>query len=465
MVEIISQHVDTLKQHYYILSSIEDEDYNKFVKTVNDLTSLKKEAQNKKNDYANIEDININFGIHKFNVLPTAISGFSVVIANNDVSIALKKSKSKISNSPLIKVEFRAEFLARKGYKQAIKIINNFIHEHILTDYKIKISEIHLATDIQGYHFSHLDFFRVKTRARTAQTHEDVTDYAKASVYGGLTTFSGFTFGGGNYHLRVYNKTIEIQKKKQKAFAKTLLWDKKPNYNESKTVWRIEIQIRREKLKKLVNFDNNSLDDYETVLNSIPAIWSKALTDYKVMDLDEKTCFNLLRGKRTLKNGTERLLTKSAIYNIFKRSSTFRFWEDMKLWNGYAQTGVNTAFEFPKQGSLDYVSNSIKSLFSTMGKHYGSISSDTLIQAFRDSNLKNLEDKNIGLIEDSINKQLDWFEKIDFCRLNGVVSVPDYKDLENSIYSEVQKASQFIYDTGYSHNLLKRLDLNIGVSS
>lgn len=458
MVEIISQHVDTLKQHYYISKYIEDENFKKYLSVIDDLTFLKKEAQTKNNDYANIDDVSINFGIHKFNVSPTSISGFSVVMSNSDITIALRKTKTIVSPSPLIKVEFRAEFLARKGYLQAIKIVNRFIKEHILSDYKIKISEIHLATDIQGYHFSHLDFFRVKTRARTAQTHEDVTEYAKASVYGGLTTFSGFIFGGGDYHLRVYNKTLEINKKKQKAFVVPLLWQGKKNYDENKTVWRIEIQFRREKLKKLINYDSNSLDDYETTLNSIPALWDKALNDYKVMDLDDSTCFDLLRGKRTFKNGNERLLTKSSIYNIFKRADTFTFWQDMKTWNGYSQSGVSSAFDFPKSGSLNYVSNSIKSLFSTMGKYYGSISSDTLIKAFVDSNQKNIREKNISLVEDTINKQLDWFERVDFCRLNGVVSIPDYRDLEKSIYSTVSKATDNIYDVSFSPDIYERLD-------
>ncbi|MDD3506637.1 MAG: hypothetical protein PHX65_08855 [Sulfurimonas sp.] len=457
MVEIISQHVDTLKQHYYVSKYIEDVEFKKYLSIVDDLTFLKKEAQTKNNDYSS-ESVTIDFGIHKFNVLPNSITGFSVVMSNSDITIALRKSKTIVSSSPLIKVEFRSEFLARRGYMQCIKIVNNFIKEHIISDYKVKISELHLATDIQGYQFSHLDFFRVKTRARTAQTHEDVTEYAKASVYGGLTTFSGFTFGGGNYHLRVYNKTLEITKKKQKAFAKPLLWEGKSNYDENKTVWRVEIQFRREKLKKLINYDNTTLDDYETTLNSIPALWDKALTDYRIMDIDDETCFDLLRGKRTFKNGNERLLTKNSIYAIFKRADTFSFWQDMKIWNGYYQSGVKTAFDVPKNGSLDYVSNSIKSLFSTMAKHYGSISSDTLIKAFVDSNNKSFKDKEISLIEDSINKQLDWFERIEFFKSNGVVSVPDYRDLEKSIYSTVSKATDNIYDVSFSPDIYERLD-------
>lgn len=457
MVEIISQHVDTLKFHYYVDASISQKGFNSYIEFVDKLLSLKKEAQLARNDYQDTKFINIDVGTDKFNVLSSSISGFSVVILNNDVSIAFKKPKSVLSASPIIKVEFRAEFLARKGYKQAINLVNKFISLYVLEAYKIKISEIHLATDIQGYNFSHLDFFRMKSRARIAQTHEEVDDFSRANVYGSLTSFTGFTFGGGNYHLRVYNKTAEIKKKKEKGFAKVLLWDGKKNYNPDRTVWRVEIQIRREKLKKMVSSELSSLDDYDTLLNNIPSIWAKSLTDYKFMDLDDKTVFDLLRGKRTLKNGTDKFLTKNSIYGIFKRSSVVSFWEHMRTWNSHMYKAIYTAFSTPKSGSIDYVSNSIKSLFSTMSKHYGSISKDTFIKAFQDSNKKNVEEKGFSIIEGSIIKCLDWFEKIDYCTFNGVCNTPDYKALENDIYNTLLDVSDSFYKIDITKNLEDKL--------
>lgn len=457
MVEVISQHVDTLKFHYYTSHDMSDEGFQKYLSFVDKLLGLKKEAQLARNDYEDTKSINIDLGVHKFNVMSSSISGFSVVIANTDVSIAFKKPKSVISASPIIKVEFRAEFLARKGYKEAIKIVNGFIGSHVLEAYKIKISELHLASDIQGYNFTHLDFFRLKSRARIAQTHEEETDFSKATAYGSLTSFTGFTFGGGNYHLRVYNKTVEIKKKKEKGFAKVLLWDGKPNYDEEKTVWRIEIQIRREKLKTMVDSELHSLDEYDTILNNIPSLWAKALTDFRFVDLDDKKVFDLLRGKRTLKNGNEKFLTKYAIRDIFINADTFQFWQDLKIWNSHLYKAVYTAFQVPKNGSIDYVANSIKSLYSTMAKHYGSISKDTFVKAFAESNKKNVKDKGYSIIEGSIVKCLDWFEKIDFCELHGICNVPDYKVLENDIYNTLLDVSDSFYKIEISQNLENKL--------
>lgn len=504
----ISQHVDTLKFHYYISKTIEDEVFYKYISIVDDLVKLKKEAQQAKNDYADTKNIKKYFGVstngkydYNFNVMPTSISGFSVVIFNNDISIAVRKSKNKINSSPVLKVEFRAEFLARKGYRKCIDIVNNFVSTHLIDDYELKISEIHLATDIQGYDFTPLDFYRMKTRSRNGKTHEEETDYSKASSFGGLTTFSGFSFGGGDYHLRVYNKSLEINKFKNKGFAKTLLWDNKTNFNPDSKVWRLEIQIRRSKLKRMVNADSSTMDNYENILNGIPSLWSKAMSDFTIKDISDKDTFNMLRGYRTLKNGTEKLLTKSAIYGIFKRSDSLPFWHTLKLWNGFDMSNrkflksytsfsvsdsvnslplsfdsskhtfknhnipLRSAYDVPKNGSFDYVSNSIKSVLSTMAKHYGSVNTQTLVQAFKEANEQNIQKKQVSLLEDSFNKQIDWFERIDFMTSNGVVDVPSYKHLETEIYQTLVSCDSHIKDVVFTHDIIDRIEARANFAS
>lgn len=457
MVKVISQHIDTLKTHYYIAKTIEDKSFHDYLKIVDSLISLKKEAQEVKNNYGNERSVNYQFGDERFNVMATAISGFSVVMKNNDVSIALRKTKNKINHSPVIKVEFRAEYLARKGYKKCIALVNSFVSTYLLEDFKIKISEIHLATDLQGYNFSHLDFYRMKTRSRNPELHEEDTDYGKSSAFGSARIFSGFTYGGGDYRLRLYDKTLEINKFKNKAFAKTLLWEHKPDYNPSVKVWRIEIQIRRAKLKKLVNFENSTMDDYDNILGAIPDLWKKALTDYTIKAVSDDDIFSILRGYRLLKNGTQKILTKNSMYATFKRAEGLPFWEDIKSWNDYQGKQINTAFKIP-QSAKEYVSNSIKSVFSTMGRHYGAIDAQTLVKAFKEANEDNILNKGVSLIEDSIVKQLDYFEKVDFLIDNGVCSVPSYKDLEQSIYNTVYNASENIYDVAYSDLLKDKLE-------
>lgn len=444
MIKILNQHIDTLKFHYYPSLGLENKDIEKYNILVDRLISLKKDAQIKSSDLESTKDINVNLDIYKFNIMPKSVKGFGVIISNSDISIAFRKLKNISSNNPLLKVEFRAEFLARYGYLKCIKIVNDFVKNNLLFEHKITISEIHLATDIQGYEFRALDYYRFKTRARNSQTFED--DEVYSTSFGSLANFSGFVYGSGNYMLRVYNKSKEIQKFKNKGFVKDYFWLKNPFYDEDKTVWRVEFQIRREKLKKLTDVNFNSFDNYETILDNIPSLWSRAVNDFGFIDISDDEIFNMLRGYRNLKDGTQKLITKHYRYNILKTSERHRVWNIIKDYNGFVGDFVNNAFKIPKKGSLHYVSNSFKSVFSTIGKYYGSINSDTLQMAFKDVNELNKNSKNISLIDDVVSKQLDYFERINYVRLHGVLDVPDYKDLQFDILDILSNQEEIYKD-------------------
>jgi len=460
-VNIISQTVDTIKTHYKILPTIADENFEKYINLVTSLISLKKEAQETKNNYGSTKSINYFLGKHKFNILPTSITGFSLVIQNSDFSIAMRQTKNKINNSPLIKVEFRAEYLARVGYIKCIEVVNTLVKNYILSDYEIDISEIHLATDIQGYEFKIADFVRMKTRARNGNTHEEESLIQKASMYGTATTFTGFVFGSGEYMLRIYNKSKEIEKFKKKSFAKFHLWEQNENYNPGMNVWRLEIQIRRSKLKKLVNSNGNTMDNYYNCLNGIADLWNKAMTDYEIKDISRDNTSNLFHGNRVFKNGTTRELTKDAIQKIYKRSPSLPFWEDMKKWNTHKPLPITTAPKIPKQGSQEYVNNSIKSLYSTLAKHKGSVTKETLTEAFEQANNDNLERKGVSLLEDNFNKQLDWIELIEDHINSGICNTPDYKHLESEITNTVLTCDEHIKNIHYSEKIVERIEARL----
>ena len=458
MTKIISQNVDTLKLHFYLKKTIAEKTFQDYISLVDSLGKLKDEARNLKSNNQDERYVKHYFGEHYFQVMATSISGFSVVIKNRDVSIAFRKAKNTLAHTPVIKVEFRAEFLARMGYINCIKHVEKLLQEYILNDYKIKVSEIHLATDIQGYEFSHLDFYRMKTRARTNEIFEDDTELSRGSSYGQSRLFSGFWYGGGDFRFRLYNKSIEIAKVKNKGFAKPLLWEKSSDYVSTKNVWRLEIQIRRAKLKTMINSDMRQLDGFSVVLDSIPDLWSKAISSFTIKDIDRYKILDILSGYRLLKNGTQKILTKNAINAIYRDSEPLPFWESLKTWNGYKGDSI-MPYEHLPSGSLDYVSNSIKSVLSTMGKHYGRIDELTLVRAFRDCNRLNLENKGVGIVEDTMLKQFDYFERVDYFVDHGVCDVPSTKALQESIVSTVSKYSPLLFDeNGFTGAIKKRAE-------
>ncbi len=295
--------------------------------------------------------------------------------------------------------------------------------------------------------------------------------------------------GKGDYLLRIYDKTKEIKTFKHKSFAKTHLWQNNKNYNPDLKVWRLEIQIRRAKLKKMVNSNGNTMDNYHNCLNGIPDLWSKALEDYEIKDVPRDKTSDLFHGDRVQKNGKTVLLTKHSITKIFKRSPSLYFWEKLKTWNHndrfnkdikkitwttkninitplyyfdylkqFGYLPISTAPKTPNHGSQEYVNNSIKSLYSTLAKHKGSVTKKTLIEAFKIANEDSIKRNDVSLLEDSFNKQLDWMELVDGHVHSGVLNTPDYKSLETEIVNVISTCDNHIKNVLYSEDILLRIE-------
>jgi hypothetical protein len=447
--------------HFYLNN--DDSVLNTYNELVEELKVIKAVAQEKKNNNNSDRFEAYLLGNDEFEIMATAISGFSVVLRNRDVSIALKSSKTFQVHTPIIKVEFRSQFLARYGYVKAVKQVQSIISQYVLHDYKIKVSEIHLATDIQGHHFNFLDFWRMKSRARSQELFEDDTSDSRSSMYGQSKVFSGMWYGSGNYRFRLYNKTIESNKFKDKSFVKPLLWEKSLDYDKDQTVWRIEVQFRREKLKQLSNLQNGVLDGFESVLNSIPSLWNKAMNDFKIMSLSDGQVFDILRGYKQLKNGNRRILTKKAIYHMFQRSEPLVVWQNLQEWNGREHTKIQTYIN-PPMSSQTFVQNSWLSVLSTTAKHYGAMTTTTLIQGLREANRINIEEKGVSLVENSMLKQLDYFDKVERLTDRYGLVLPSTKDLELNIINEVMNVSSVLFDGVYSSKIYEKLDTRMMVN-
>ena len=283
----LCQIVDTLKLHFYHGDRTTSRVLVDYAKKLSALSDLKEEAYAIKHSNNDMRYVNHMIGNERFRVMATSVSGFSITLQNNDVSISFKSLSNellpehqpenydfntvvKTPIQPVIRVEFRASFLARVGHVKAIDYVVKLIERHSITDFKIKVSELHLATDLQGYSFSHIDYHRFRTLKKTIQSHNEEGSH---NFYYQGRKFTGFVYGSGDDMLRIYNKTVEIKKNPDKAFIKTLYWEHHPKYDPYKEVWRIEIQYRREKLKTIYDDKNGLLDGFENVMASIPSPW------------------------------------------------------------------------------------------------------------------------------------------------------------------------------------------------
>jgi len=427
----LHQNIDTLKYHLYPSHLLSGNDISNYNDLIDDLLSVKIQAKAQKNENKSFGQYQHNFNGSFFQVLPSTVRGFSVTVQNADVSIHLKKFQITIDQNPFCKVEFRASFLQRHGYLSAIQTINKFLKDCIIQNYVIKISELHLQCDIQGYNFSILDFHRTKTRARNNRYYDD--EIGNDGHYYSGRNFQGFMKGGGDYLMRVYNKTKEIRKFPNKSYIESI-WRTNKNYDETKEVFRVEFQLRREKLKNMV-INGQVLDGFEVILNNLNNIWGRCLEDFSLRDMTDEDTLELLLGYKQLKNGTKKILTFDAVRQRFLRSDIHPLWKVIETFNGHYKTDVIETFTKPFTKDFIYVHNSFKAFLSTALSHYGDLRPCTIEDAMNKVREYTLKKHEKTVLEDVYSKKIDRFNRL------------TVKDMDERLYTDKHYFVNRVFDT------------------
>lgn len=439
--KIISQIIDTLKLHAYFPRETVRSEVEKYNSVIDKLSELKKDAQEINNSNNELRFVQTRFYDSNFQVMATTVKGFAVTIKNGDVSISLKRvtlrdslnnidDKDKQDNlvphaskNPVLKVEFRSSFLVRTGYLQALRHIENLVNSELIDNFKPVISEIHIATDIQGYEFTPLDQHRFKTTKNKIANYElNVSSH----MYG--KQFSGLVYGSGDDMLRIYNKSLEVSIFPDKKYIKDLIWNRNKDYDKSKNVWRIEAQYRRETLKKLKT-DCGVIDGYESVLNNIPSLWKRAVEKNKLLNMSDETAIENMTGYKKV-NNHQITIMPSSITKRFQRSDTHLAWELIQQFNGYSGEQLDV-YEAPRTGARQWVSNSVKTLFSTLLKYNGDITKDAIVEAFKIAEEDTRDLKGLSLVENATLKHVDHFGQSKELRYSGESVFNASNEVEN----------------------------------
>jgi hypothetical protein len=422
--------VDTLKLQFYPNYNTTSEEMENYNKTVDMFIEHKANAMEIKNHDNQKRFVNVEFANNKFRVMAVSQSSFNVVLQNGDISIGLLKHSNAHKN-PLIKVEFRAEFLLRFGYEKAIQSVKNLI-SNFFDNYLIKVSEIHLAKDIQGYEFSPFDFHRTKTLSKSKTIHH--ADISNEYYYG--NKFTGYSIGKGDEMLRVYNKTTEIAHKKEKAFIQVLSWAYNPNFKQSRNVWRIEFQLRRERLKYLLG-KNGLLDSLDNVLKSIADLWSYCTSRFVHKQLSNQEVLEQLQGFKYLKSGEIKILTPETLRKRFQRADSSFLWDTIQTFQdkqGYLPQRVKDI----KKPEVEYVKNAYKATLSTFVKlKRGDFNSHELTEILIQANKEMVEKCGLNLVDKARLNALDYMTNAKvYYEQNGIIQDGFYeyqKDLINNI--------------------------------
>ena len=407
-MRLLSKHVDTFKEALYI-----NADFDKYNLFVDDLIKMKEHAQTIHDMNNDNRFVDLVISGMKWQIMATSISGYSVVMKNGDCSIALKKKGNKLTDrNPNMKIEYRAQFLVRFGLHGAHKQINDFVKQNIHNDYLSKVQEIHLACDTQGHSFDLFDVYRMKTRARKVIAHDgDDGDIGRKMVFTSRKLETLY-FGTGSNMVRIYNKTAEEKKHPESGHIKQLWAFNNTGYDENKDVWRIEFQIRRVKLKGIFNAQNEPYDYTNVLLQNINGLWDFFISYFSYRDISQNTAIDLIKGYWTKKDGTQKLFTKQAEKDIFKKSLVHPLWELIKQFD-QQETPYWFRFNQVKQSQPIYAMNAVCGLISTITKHYGSVTPEILNKVVMDAEYRSLKNNDVGLLDGAIAKQLDYFAKVE----------------------------------------------------
>lgn len=415
-----------------------------FNKKVEDLILEKDKAQNIKNHDSQKRFIPVTLDRTEYRVMASASASYSVILQNGDISIFLRKFSKNVKN-PVVKVEFRAEFLARCGYKIAVQKVLSMIEKEFIKSPIYKVNEIHLATDIQGYEFTPLDFYRIKTLSR----NRTIFNEDEKNSYFTNQRFTGMTFGKGDLMLRIYNKTAEISKNKKKGFIEVLKWQNNPDFNKDLNVWRIEGQIRRAKLKELcinetyVNNEgkevniNINLDSLESVLNAIPSLWNLFISRFMHKDIKDTLIHEQIQGYKRLKDGSIKILLPDTFRKRFKKAEISNIWKSISTFNGYQGYEIQK-FEDIKKPEVEYVENAYKALISTFTKlKRGNFCTSDLVELIHNANDKYFNKKGYSILDGARLNALDYLSTAKLYYKKNGFTFDGFDEFDKDLYNNL----------------------------
>lgn len=192
---------------------------------------------------------------HIFNISGGGSGLFAYVMSDPSFRIEISSMDTK---SPLAYCRLASKDLTFDGPHAVEKELRGIVEALGPPEDEARVSRVDLCVDfVTDCEIGHLAESDWVSRA---------CHFSQHSVY---RHFSGWSIGqGGNLSCRLYNKTLEIEKKSHKTYMFNI-W-KKQGWDGKQDVWRLEFQFKRESLR---GFDIKS---FTQLMNSLSGLWQYA---------------------------------------------------------------------------------------------------------------------------------------------------------------------------------------------
>lgn len=175
---------------------------------------------------------------HLFEVRDKGAGRFSYVLVDNAYRIQASNSRSK--SLPLAYVQISSEYLSHAGIEKAEEGLSYIINTLGMVNEPANISRVDLYADFCAE--CEMDAFD--------PMRDWVTRVQTMSLHYSHGRFSGWSFGsGGDIVARLYDKTLEVEKKSHKFYLHEL-W-KATGWDGIRQVWRMEFEAKRNALVSL----------------------------------------------------------------------------------------------------------------------------------------------------------------------------------------------------------------------
>ncbi|PHS31147.1 MAG: replication initiation factor [Methylophaga sp.] len=230
------------------------------------LTELKKMAQSPDPRITALAQIDINN--HIFEVKDRGRHPFAFILNDNWYRIEIAKLGAV--RTPLAHVQVMSELLTEHGVEKSVSDLNNIVNDLGILSESPAVSRLDLCVDfITDYPLADIVDGDWVTRAK------DMDRYTVQR------TFSGWVIGiGGNIVARLYNKTLEMQKK-PRYYLETI--HRECGWDGNSGVWRLEFQFRRVALREL------GIKSFSSLKESLAGLWQYASTDWLRLTIPSKT--------------------------------------------------------------------------------------------------------------------------------------------------------------------------------
>ena len=401
--KVLHQGIDFLTIDYFCI------DYNlylsKFVPFLKRLEVLKEKAQNQDIFGVKFVKSEVLEGFGNWFVSSKGLNRFAFYMENEDFRVFISRAKLN-TELPQIRVEVPAKTIFRVGVRVAIELFEKFIKKLFGKNYIRKVNRIDLATDVGGILYTPQDYFRFQTRMGNVLYKDEIN----INNYMRFQRFQGIQFGKGAKVFRIYDKTQKISKSPNEAYIKEKWFFN--GYDERYPVYRHEIQLRREELKKYIPISVS--DEVEYFLSNLGNIWFRAINLVEFVPLTNDEIQRIFDNP-LIKSATKRQI----FYRAKKDTRRFQFWDILRSWDEKEYVPIEV-FKRVKSYSIENVKRLFKAFVGALFKYSGG--DLTKFKEVIDEVEKDLQKQNLTLIDYGLLKLATSFiENVEAMMLSGEV--------------------------------------------